>query len=471
VSAQPLLAIGASGVGWELLDSQIEAGRMPSLARIVRGGVSATLLSERVEGDRHFRPQVAWATLATGCSARRHGVTRFFHEGGDLREKTLWEYWQESGLSVGVYGWPGTWPPGPTRGFIIPSHLARDERAWPKNLSQVKALERLQQSSERDPTPWQYVRSGSTLLSVLARHRVPPTTAARLTWTAAQAALARQRERQLLLRRAKLDLMCSVFVRLSRHYRPDCAAFVTFYVDFALHRFWRDWQPQLFGGEARPGAQPSAIPRAFQDLDRTIGRLLGARRKGSIVAFVSEHGMVPEPESSEIGPVYYAIRGERVLDLVGLSGAVSTSPIARWIAYRPLTGRRLPKDLTSRLRQIFVVESGLPLFTVYEHGVEEVVVKLRLPRTVRAYTTRPLADLAITFSGQVVPFAALTRPLGEQRSAMHSQRAAFAIAGPGIRQGDRICDAQLMDVLPTLAAACGLPIPKGLDGRCLDVFA
>jgi predicted AlkP superfamily phosphohydrolase/phosphomutase len=91
VNARPLLAIGASGVGWELLDTQIEAGRMPSLAKIVRGGVCASLLSERVEGDRHFRPQVAWATLATGCSAKRHGVTRFYHEGGDLREKSLWD--------------------------------------------------------------------------------------------------------------------------------------------------------------------------------------------------------------------------------------------------------------------------------------------------------------------------------------------------------------------------------------------
>jgi arylsulfatase A-like enzyme len=54
---------------------------------------------------------------------------------------------------------------------------------------------------------------------------------------------------------------------------------------------------------------------------------------------------------------------------------------------------------------------------------------------------------------------------------MHSERAAFAIAGPGIRKGDRISDAHLVDVLPTLAAACGLPIPTGLDGRCLDVFA
>jgi predicted AlkP superfamily phosphohydrolase/phosphomutase len=97
MTARPLVVIGASGIGWELLEGQFEAGRMPNLARIVRSGVSATLLFELVDDDRHFRPQVAWVTLATGCSPRRHGVTRFFHEGGDLREKSLWEYWQGEG--------------------------------------------------------------------------------------------------------------------------------------------------------------------------------------------------------------------------------------------------------------------------------------------------------------------------------------------------------------------------------------
>jgi len=91
------------------------------------------------------------------------------------------------------------------------------------------------------------------------------------------------------------------------------------------------------------------------------------------------------------------------------------------------------------------------------------VVLPRIPRT-------HLSELKITFSGRVVPFAALTQP--STNSAPHSLGAlGFAIAGPGIRIGDRISDAHLVDVLPTLAAAWGLPIPTGLDGRCLGLFA
>jgi arylsulfatase A-like enzyme len=469
---RPLLVIGVSGVGWDLLDRQIAAGDMPHLGSIVQRGASAPLLSERVAGDQHYRPQVAWASLATGCSAARHGVTRFFHEGCDLRERTMWDYWQEAGLSVGVFGWPGTWPPRPTRGFVAPSHFARDQQTWPRELCHIKTLDRIQQDREREPTLAGHARSAAALGSVIVRHRLRPGSALRLAEAAARAAVAAPNERRLLLRRAKLDLMTDVFRSLVERHRPDLAAFVTFYVDLALHRFWREWQPHLFSPAPTTRAGRLAIPQALRDLDRAIGRLLGLCRADSVVAFVSEHGMAPEPSPREVGAVYYAIRGERVAELIGESEALRPVAIARWVAYRPGPGRRrLPSDLAARLRLVTVVESDLPLFNVYEHGSDEVVVKLSLPLGVPAYTDRPLTELRVRFGDRVVPFASLTRPVGHTRSAMHSKRAAFAIAGPGIAGDLRLGDASLVDVLPTLAAACGLELPQGLDGRCLDVFS
>jgi hypothetical protein len=469
-TVRPLLVIGVSGVGWDLLDSELAAGRMPNLAGIVARGTTATLLSERVDGDRHYRPQVAWATLATGCSAARHGVTRFFHEGCDLRAKPLWEHWQDAGASVGIFGWPGTWPPKPTRGFVVPSHLARDDATWPPGLAHVKELERLQQDRERDPSLVRLARSATALASVVVRERVRPATVARLGGTAVRAAAADPGERRLLLRRAKLDLSADVFLSLVRRHRPQCAAFVTFYVDLALHRFWREWQPELFPAGPVTETGRNAIPRAFRDLDRVTGKLLRAQGRDGVVAVVSEHGMAPEPKSRELGPVYYAIRGDRVAELTGDAGRLRVAAIARWVSYRPLPGRRPPPDVAERLRAITVVESGRPLFNVDRHG-DEVVIKLSLPAEVPCYTDRPLPELRVRFGDRVVPFAWLTRPVGDRRSAMHAERAAFALAGPGIRAGARLPDASLVDVLPTLAAACGLPVPDGLDGSCLDVLA
>jgi hypothetical protein len=60
--------------------------------------------------------------------------------------------------------------------------------------------------------------------------------------------------------------------------------------------------------------------------------------------------------------------------------------------------------------------------------------------TVSLPTSAPTCRPKVIFSGRVLPFAVLTRPLDEQRSAMHSGRVAFVIAGPGIRKADRISD-------------------------------
>ena len=134
-----------------MVEPLIAAGRMPHLARLRAEGTSATLASVRARGDDHFRPQVAWASAATGVLPERHGVLRYFHEADDLRARPIWELWGERGLSVGIYGWPATWPPRPVRGFVIPSHLARDSRTWPPDLAPIKELDRMQQDREREP--------------------------------------------------------------------------------------------------------------------------------------------------------------------------------------------------------------------------------------------------------------------------------------------------------------------------------
>jgi hypothetical protein len=80
-------------------------------------GFRATLASARAAGDKHFRPQIAWPTLATGVGPDRHGVTRFFHTADDLCAATLWDRFQQAGGRVGLFGWPITWPVRPVNGF------------------------------------------------------------------------------------------------------------------------------------------------------------------------------------------------------------------------------------------------------------------------------------------------------------------------------------------------------------------
>ncbi len=56
-------------------------------------------------------------------------------------------------------------------------------------------------------------------------------------------------------------------------------------------------------------------------------------------------------------------------------------------------------------------------------------------------------------------------------SGNHSDTGILAMRGPGVRKGTALEGANLVDAMPTLCWALGLPVPPGLDGRVLlDAF-
>ncbi len=463
--------MGVSGASWDVVEPMIAAGRMPHLARLREEGASATLRSVRADNDRHFRPQSAWATAATGVLPERHGVLRYFHEADDLRAAPIWELWDRNGLSVGIYGWPGTWPPRPIHGFVVPSHFARDARTWPPNLAAIQELDRLQRDSEREPGRVPRRQAAAKLLQVTVRHKVRPTTLVNLTRLSRRLISADVEEQRLLMRMAKLELNADVFANLRRRFAPDLASFHTFLADFAMHRYWRYREPELFGAtDLRPARLlAQAIDDSHERIDAVLGRLVTGAPRGSVVAVVSEHGMAPEPDSPEHGTVYWSIKGSRVLELIGLPSGAIACPVARWVAYRAPPRQQLDPCLADRLRAIRVVETGRRLFHVDTHG-DEVVIKLDLPAEMSLSPEGSLENLHARYGELAVRFGELARPLGMQRSAMHSENGLLVIAGPGIRRGLVLEPARLVDFAPTLLRAAGLPLPGGLDGEPLDLF-
>jgi hypothetical protein len=470
---RPVFVFGISAATWAVIDRLLAGGRLPNLQRLLAEGCSATLLSVRVPGDEHYRPQVAWATMATGCDPQRHGITRFYHTADDLREPSVWQIFERHGARVGVYGWPLDWPPRETNGFVVPSHWARDARTWPPELSAIKALDREQQDTERENghrlSPARPLRAAGTLL----RHGLRPPTMALLGATLLRAATTRDAEqRGLLLRHAKIELSADVFVHLCRRYRPVFKSFHTFLVDFVCHRYWRYFEPEHFG-HADPRASArfrGAVADAYARTDRILGRLLATLPADAVVAVVSEHGMAAEPLSAEVGAWRYVIRGARLIELIGLANDIVACPVARWVALRPRDGRRLPADSADRVRRIIVAETGLPLFQVYAHGADEVVVKFNLDAKVARYRAGDLESLTLRYVDRSVPFSRLSRQLGRTRSAMHDERGVLILKGEGIKCGVRLPDVRLVDVMPTLLSAAGVPVPVGLDGEVLDVF-
>ena len=466
----PILIIGVSGATWNVLASLREKGRVPNIARLLERGCGAALSSVKVAGDKHYRPQVAWASLATGCRPDRHGITRFYHEAAELREPPLWDIYSKQGLASGIYGWPSTWPPPSIRGFVIPSHLARDDQTWPPNLRGIKALDRAQQSLDRDGGVMRRLAGAASAVQTLMRYGVRIQTLAKLSKNAPAAVFSDVEQRRLLLRRAKLEVSADVFLNLCKKHRPRLSAFVTFYVDFVSHRYWR-FRSLPPGGEVdlRDPRFTDSVDQSYVDFDAIVGRIVHAASKDSLITIVSEHGMDPESNSAEVGSWFYSIRGSRIHQLLGLDPRIQAHAIARWIAFRPVDADKV-RSLTTKLKDLTIVDTGLPVFRVHEHD-EEVIIKFALDADVSRYAQGDLEKLTVRIGDRVVPFSEIGRRSSRQRSAMHARDGIFIVAGPGVRAGEWLSEASILDVAPTLLRAAGLAGAAHMDGKPLNVFS
>lgn len=461
-SPRPTFVFGISGATWRMIDPLLSAGRLPVLAHLISRGSRATLCSTRAVGDKHFRPQIAWPTIATGVSPETHGVTRFYHTADDCLAPTIWDHFNSAGLKVGLFGWPIIWPVKPVNGFIIPGYDGRDPTTFPPHYCFLRQLDLRQQAANGSGGRLALARN-------LLRGGVKPATFARLAAAAINIKLRAPRElRPLLVRRARLDISTDIFLKLFRTHAPDFAAFVTFLVDYAQHRFWIFQEPQAFPDAPKiiPAALKNAVTNAYIAADRALGRIIRHLDPSTTIAVVSEHGMAAEPHSTEIGPSHYILRPARLKELVELDPATPAVPVARWIALRP-TAEQID-DIANRLRAVRIDGTDQPLFQVHLYR-DEIIVKLALYRE-SLPGREELETLKIQYRDRTFPFTWLAERFGRRRSAMHAEEGILVLAGRGIRHAD-LGRCNLVDVAPTLLHATGLnPTSCGQEGRVLDVF-
>lgn len=119
-----ILIISLAEATLDLILPWVEAGYLPTFQRLMEEGVYGRLQS-RVP---FLTPQM-WGTIYTGTTAGQHGAFDFwqrdgkgkFHEvnGSDLKQKPIWDMLTEGGLSSGVINMPFTYPPRAINGYMI----------------------------------------------------------------------------------------------------------------------------------------------------------------------------------------------------------------------------------------------------------------------------------------------------------------------------------------------------------------
>jgi len=142
--ASKVLILGLDGATFDVLMPLMDAGRMPNLARLIKGGASGVL--------RSTIPPItpaAWTTFMTGRTPGAHGIIDF--ERYDVRTgsiafnttsalhgvRTIWQTLGDRGLRVGCVNVPMTFPPVPVNGFLISGFEAvstANEFTYPASL-------------------------------------------------------------------------------------------------------------------------------------------------------------------------------------------------------------------------------------------------------------------------------------------------------------------------------------------------
>lgn len=140
---QKVLVIGLDGGTLDLINPWVAGGHLPTLGRLIDGGVSGPLQSS-------FPPLTgpAWSSFMTGKSPGRHGVMEFFYrQPGTYKQalnnrltidgRSLWGILSDRGVKVGIMGVPLTYPPEPVNGFMITGLLTPPDRrdfTYPEEL-------------------------------------------------------------------------------------------------------------------------------------------------------------------------------------------------------------------------------------------------------------------------------------------------------------------------------------------------
>ncbi|MBZ0273391.1 alkaline phosphatase family protein [bacterium] len=129
--ARPKVAlIGLDGADWDVIDELIAAGRLPTIKRLMDGGVRANL--ETIEP---ILSPIVWTSIVTGVTPERHGITWFMvrdPKTGNPMPITsakrdvpaLWNIASRLGRSVGFVGWWASWPAETVNGFVVTDQVA-----------------------------------------------------------------------------------------------------------------------------------------------------------------------------------------------------------------------------------------------------------------------------------------------------------------------------------------------------------
>jgi len=498
VPRRRVIIIGLDGATLTLAGPWMDEGILPNLAYIREHGVCGPLASTilPISGP-------AWTSFMTGKNPGKHSIYDFLKRragsyerrvinAADIDGRTLWEITGDKGRRVCVVNVPVTFPPRPVNGVLVAGMLTpstRSEFTYPRELA-----EELEQ------------RFGPYRLSVTGGTISP---GKEDEFIADVEAVLNQREQTMLYL-----LSCEPY---------DLFVFVFFETDVMQHKFW-GYQ------EHEDSPHRWAIRWCYQRVDRAIGRLLERLDDNTSLFVMSDHGggaldgivllnrwlmdqgLLRLKEGAGMRFKRWLSRNNPILkgyDLLlkmgwgKMSGIVPRSlrlrVINAFVSLEDVDWAQTRAYSCGHFGQIFINLKGREPEGIVEPGAEyealreEIIVGLyeiedpesrerivdRVYRREEIYHgphLQEMPDLLLLMGG--MRYVSSSDQLGWDSPSLfapsiygdtgtHRLHGLFMAMGKGIRQGEVLEEASIMDVAPTALYAMGLPVPQDMDGRVL----
>jgi len=289
-----IVFVGLDALDWQVADPLIEAGRMPSLAKMKKQGVWGRL--------RTITPPlspVLWTSIGTGREPVDHGILDFLAT--DMQGKSvpvssnfrkvpaLWNLATAAGLKVGVVGWWATWPAEEVNGYVVTDKLAY--QLFGLGASSDGPIEKgmVYPSALGETIRPLVVNKQDVSMETVRRFLdIPP------GWETSGEATDDDRERVDLFRGyiAQGESYRRIGLELHRRHSPDIDLVYFEPPDEVSHVFMCFRRPPMPGVDAKRIAWfGHAVDRYYEECDRILGDFVKlAEADGAAVMVVSDHG-------------------------------------------------------------------------------------------------------------------------------------------------------------------------------------
>jgi len=287
-----VLVVGIDGATFSVIGPMVEAGELPNFAALMKAGSHGPLRS--VSPSRS--PSI-WTSMATGRSAKVHGIESFVREddperlitSNSRRVNAMWNWASAFDRKVGFDGWWVTWPAEPVAGWMVSDRITRSR--WSEWLDGNVA---------EDIT---YPKDlAAELVPLLVNPATPPMDEidALVEFSDAERALIIGAEGPVFGERHSVFKFayCSqrsyenIALHMLDQEQPDLMGVFLIANDSVCHTFWHFYEPDAFKGvdpdeAARLG---KLIPAIQVHNDNYLEELLAKVDDNTVVLIVSDHG-------------------------------------------------------------------------------------------------------------------------------------------------------------------------------------